>query len=597
MMIVFGARRFMHSPHVKSWFLVSSIGVLILCSVAAFWFRSIPERDAEPAMAMGWFVDVTDAVGLDFVHDAGPVDGCYFLPQVTGSGAAVFDFDRDGRLDLYLLTNGGPAAQSTNRLYRNMPDGTFKDVTEGSGLGITGYSMGVAIGDVNNDGLPDVLVTQYGGIKLFLNRGGGKFEDVTVAAGLVHPGWGTSAAFLDYDRDGWLDLVVVNYVDFDPSWICQGDGGRRDYCKPEVFSGTATRLFHNQGMNGANLHAAPVSFQDVTLASGLGHVPGPGLGVFCADFNGDAWPDIFVANDGAPNHLWINQHNGTFTEEAVPRGVAYNGLGLAQAGMGVACGDVGGNGLLDVFVTHLQGETHTLWKQGPRGMFLDRTGACGLARPAWQGTGFGTVFADFNNDGHLDLALVNGRVARRHEPVAAGRGPHWDWYVDRNQLFANDGDGRFRDVSVNNAGFCSRYNIGRGLACVDFNGDGKVDLLVTSLGDRARLYRNTSSGAGHWLRVRTRLRNALAPNDALKDRDAIGAEVTVEAGNRRWVRIVTAGDSYLCNSEANLHFGLGAHDRVDRITVCWPDGSRERFPPVAADQLIDVRQGKGEPVS
>ncbi len=361
-----------------------------------------------------WFRDDTDRAGLAFVHDAGDLNR-YAMPQIVGSGAALFDCDGDGRLDIYLLTNGGPKSASVNRLYKNMPDGTFQDVTAGSGLGIAGHSMGVAIGDVNNDGLPDVLVTQYGGIKLFLNRGGGKFADVTEAAGLVNPLWATSANFFDYDRDGWLDLVVVNYLDYDPSWPCTATNGAKDYCAPSVFRGTVTRLFHNRGLAGAGGTAdmPAVRFADVTVPAGLAKAPGPGLGVYCADFDGDGWPDIFVANDGKPNHLWINQHNGTFSEEAVARGVAVGVMGQAEGNMGVAIGDVNNDGLFDLYVSHLAWEHNTLWLQGPkRGVFRDRTARAGLLTAAWRGTGFGTLMADFDHDGWLDIAVVNGRVAR-----------------------------------------------------------------------------------------------------------------------------------------------------------------------------------------
>jgi hypothetical protein len=579
------------------------LGVTALACALAWWRgQSTPETTGSDGPDLGWFVDVTDRLGLDFVHDAGPV-GEYFMPQIFGSGAALFDFDGDGRLDMYLLSNGGPKATSTNRLYKNMPDGSFRDVTAGSGLGIAGHNMGVAIGDVNNDGLPDVLVTQYGGVKLFLNRGNGAFADVTKQAGLKNPAWGVSAAFFDYDRDGWLDLVVVNYLDYDPSWHCFGAGGARDYCTPRAFPGTVTRLFRNLGEREARSTVrrerdspALPRFQEVTLESGLGRIPGPGLGVVCADFDGDGWPDIFVANDGEANRLWINQRNGAFKEEAALRGVAYSGMGFALAGMGVAYGDVDGDGLMDVFVTHLREETHTLWKQGPRGLFLDRTAGTGLTRPHWQGTGFGTVLADFDLDGHLDLAVVNGHVARNNTIADVGLGSHWGWYTDRNQLFANDGKGRFVDVSQRNNAFCGRFNIARGLAWGDIGNDGKIDLLVATVADRARLYRNVVPTNGHWLMVRTRLPSPRDPRDPRLDRDALGAEVTVQTGQQHWLRLIHAASSYLSSSDPRAHFGLGDSDRVDRIMVRWPDGVREEFAGTKADCQVDVRKGQGRQV-
>jgi hypothetical protein len=314
-------------------------------------------------------------------------------------------------------------------------------------------------------------------VKLFLNNGDGTFTDVTKEAGLSNPGWGSSAAFFDYDRDGWLDLVVVNYVDYDPTWPCKGTHGDPDYCAPKTFHGRVSRLFHNVGArlppgkeNGPK--ATRVRFEDVTVSSGLGRLPGPGLGVICADFDGDGWPDVFIANDGAANCLWINQKDGTFKEEAVQRGVAYNGMGQAQAGMGVALGDVDGDGLFDLFVTHLTEETNTLWKQGPRGLFQDHTAPARLVAPAWRGTGFGTLLADFDHDGALDLAIVNGRVSARPVVEDSSLGPYWSSYGDRNQLFAGDGKGRFQDVSRHNSPFCGRYNVARGLVRGDVDGDG-----------------------------------------------------------------------------------------------------------------------------
>jgi hypothetical protein len=562
---------------------------VVVCSVA-FGCRSTgpspPDEDPDdgPPIA-AWFEDVTDKVGLDFTHDGGSIDKRYFMPQSIGSGAALFDFNGDGLLDIYLLQNGGPNSRSANRLYQQQPDGRFK-LVEHSGLEIAGHNMGVAIGDVNNDGFPDVLVTQYDGVKLFLNNGDGTFTDVTVDAGLENPGWGASAAFLDFDRDGWLDLVVVNYVDYDPTWHC-GSTPIADYCAPRTFPGRVTRLFRNLGRvtNGTG-KCNCVRFEDVTESAGLGHMPGPGLGVVCADFDGDGWPDIFIANDGAANHLWMNQHDGTFREEAVKRGVAYNRMAQAEAGMGIALGDFDGDGLFDLFATHLTQETNTLWRQGPRGLFLDHTAQSQVARTRWRGTGFGTVAGDFNQDGALDLAIVNGRVSKAETSANESLGSHWGRYAERNQLLLNDGAGRFRDVSPWNPAFCGTPNVARGLAMGVFdNQKGALDLLVTTIASRARLYRNCCPDRGHWLLIR-----AIDPERG--GRDSYGAEVRVKAGDRTWLRLINAGGSYLCSNDPRAHFGLGAIDRVDSIEVRWPeDGKTEMFKGCAADQLMTLSRG------
>jgi hypothetical protein len=525
-----------------------------------------------------WFEDVTEAVGLDFVHDPGPQGRDYFTPHTIGSGCA-FIHDSDGTLYLYLPQDAGPRSKVVNRLYRRTSSGRFEDVTAGSGLDVAGYGMGVAIGDVNNDGRPDVLLTEYGGIKLFLNEGGGKFRDVTAASGLLDPLWAVSAAFVDYDRDGWLDLVVVNYLDVDPKKECLTPQGTRDFCGPTAFAGTCSKLFHNRG--GA---AGKPRFEDVSFASGIGRVPGPGLGVVCADFNGDGWPDIFVANDGQPNRLWINCHDGTFKDEALSRGIAYPMLGTAYAGMGIAVGSTTNDGLLDLFVTHQATETNTLWKQGPPGTFHDRSAQAGLTTSAWHGTGFGTLMADFDNDGALDIAVVNGAVV----PGSAARGTglgFWEPWAQRNQLFANNGKGKFREISQANPTLCGGWNIGRGLAAADFDHDGGVDLLVTAIAGRARLLHNVAQGRGHWLEVRTLLPAA--------KRDAYGAEVRVRAGERQWLRLINPGESFLSSSSPIAHFGLGSVTAFDSIVVTWPDGKREAFPGGPADRLVELRQGEG----
>jgi hypothetical protein len=555
-------------------------GLLILCGLYSGCQppRTEPAADVE-ALEPPWFLDWTQEKGLHFQHDAGAAPDDYFMPQMIGSGAALFDFNGDDRLDIYLLQNGGSHG-ARNQLYQQMSDGRFRDVSEGSGLDIAGHNMGVAVGDVNNDGRPDVLVTRYDGIKLFRNQGDGQFVDVTDKAGLRNPSWGASAAFVDFDRDGWLDLVVVNYVDYDPSWPCTNLSGVRDYCAPHTFKGRVTRLFRNRSS------AEETRFEDVTLSSGLGRLAGPGLGVLCADFNGDGWPDVFIANDGAANRLWINQRDGTFQEEAVARGVAYNAMGQAEAGMGVALGDVDGDGLFDLYVTHLTEESNRLWRQGPRGLFRDQTASAGLVQGRGHGTGFGTVLGDFNLDGALDLAIANGRVNKAPRGANDALGPHWSLYAERNQIFANDGGGHFRDVSPSNPALCATANIARGLAYGDIDNDGKLDLLVTTIAGPARLYHNVAWPDGHWLCVR-----AVDPERG--GRDALGAEVRIHAGRRSWVRWINPATSFLCSNDPRAHFGLGSVERVDDITVLWPDGSREVFAGGPADCLRTLQKGKG----
>jgi hypothetical protein len=559
------------------WRVLLALSALFTLSFLSCDPKKQPAPSAED-FGPAWFEEITEAVGLNFQHQAGP-GGSYFLPEIMGSGAACFDCDNDGRLDLYLLQNSGPNSPAKNRLFRQKVDGSFEDISVKSGLDVSGYGMGVAIADVNNDGWQDVLITEFGGVRLFLNNGNCTFTEVTKEVGLDSVHWATSASFFDYDRDGWLDLVVVHYVDYQPGTHCTGTKARPDYCHPAMFQGTATYLFHNLGRQ-AN---GRIAFEDVTARAGLARRTGPGLGVLCADFNGDGWPDIFVANDAKPNHLWINQKDGTFREEAVARGCAYDSMGRTNGNMGIAYGDVDNDGLPDLFVTHLTSETNTLWKQGSIGLYSDRTMEAGLSKPHWRGTGFGVVMGDFAQRGCLDLALVNGRVSRF--PGAPADGFHWQDYAEQNQLFANDGQGHFRDISPGNPAFCGAPAIGRGLCAGDICGNGRIDLLATYVQGPARLYRNIAPHAGHWLIVR-----AFAP--AWK-RDAYGATVTIRAGGKQFTRLIQPASSYLCSNDPAAHFGLGNTDRVDSIRVFWPDGVVEEFSGCAADQRLTLRKGEG----
>ena len=534
----------------------------------------------EMAAAGDWFADITDAAGINFVHDPG-AHGKYLMPEHIGSGCALFDFNCDGRLDIMLIQNAGPDSPKRHQLYRQETSGKFTDVSEGSGLNVAAFGMGVAIGDVNNDGWPDVLLTEYGGIRLFMNRAGQHFEDVSTEYELVNPKWAASAAFFDYDRDGWLDLVVANYIDYDPTHQCYDESGAMDYCSPEGAPPTVTRLFHNLG---------GVKFEDATVSSGLVQAPGPGLGVVCADFNADRWPDIFIADDEKPNRLFINQRDGTFTEEAAVRGVAFNALGQVAADMGIGLGDVDGDLVFDLFVTHLDQEFHNLWQQGPRGVFQDRTAEVGLTQSAWRGTGFGTVMADFDLDGALDLALVNGRIKRDRYADSTGTDDFglpapWPAYAQRSQLFHNDGRGVFRDVSLSNGAFCGVPIVGRGLACGDIDNDGDIDLLAVGIAGPARLYRNVAKRLGHWLTVR-------ATDPEHGGRDAHGALLTVHCGNRAFWGMVNPAQSYLSSHDPRVHFGLGTATRFDRIHVVWPDGKEEWFPGGETDRFVLLERGE-----
>ena len=551
--------------------------------MAGLAFTNGCKRSFSPAPSSAstpeWFADITAKSGFQFTHVAGTN---YFMPDQVGSGVALFDYDNDGRLDVYLVQNGGTNSGARNQLFHQDADGAFRNMSEGSGLNVIGRGMGAFAGDVNNDGWPDLLVTEYGAVRLFQNLSGGKFREVTREAGLDNPRWAAPASFIDYDRDGWLDIVVGNYVDYDPTHVCHDVHGQQDFCAPKAFPDTSSRLWRNATKQSG---AAP-QFEDSTEQSGIFRPPGVALGLVCADFDGDGWPDIFCSDDGRPNRLFINKRNGTFSEEAAQRGLAFNAMGATAANMGTAFADVDGDGLGDLFITHLTDEFHSLFKQGPRGTFADQIAAAGLQQQAWRGTGFGTVLADFNCDGAPDLASANGLVRRMLQgqtPVARGVHPWWTRYAQKAQLFVNDGAGKFRDVSPSQKALSGEAMIGRSLAVGDFDNDGAPDLVLCSVGGPVRVLKNIAPSRGHWLKLRL-----LLPQQG--NRDAIGAETIVTAGRKKFWAVLQPSTSYLASNDPTLHFGLGTAANVDSIEVLWPDGVRETFAGGAADKVMVLRK-------
>jgi hypothetical protein len=534
------------------------------------------------------FVDATAETGLSFTHDNGAT-GQLYMPEMMGSGVALFDYDNDGDLDVYLVQgatiDAGARAATGNRLFRN--DGVvngvphFTDVTARAGVGMTGVGMGVAIGDVDNDGWQDLYVTAFGSNVLYRNRGDGTFEDATARAHVDDPRWTTSAAFIDYDRDGDQDLFLANYVAFTRAGnkVCTDHAGARDYCPPGAYAPVPTRLFRNDG---------GMTFTDVTESSGVARAYGAGLGVAVGDLDGDGWPDIYVANDATPNQLWINRHDGTFEDRGLLSGTAFNALGRPEGSMGIALGDADNDGDEDLFVTNIVGESHVLYLNDGTGNFEDARTKSGLGAATAGMTGFGTGWIDYDNDGRLDLFLTNGAVniieGQRGEKVP---------YRQHSQLFHNEGGGRFREVSAEAGPFFQQLLVGRGVAFGDLDNDGDVDMVVTTNNGPAFVLLNqttapgrAASSGGHWIEI------ALRSQDGSRAITGARIGVTRDGLPTLWRRARTDG-SYLSASDARVHVGLGDQSRITRIVVQWPDGVSESFDGVAADRITTLRRGAG----
>ncbi len=527
-----------------------------------------------------------------FRHEVGALDG-YSMPQIMGSGGALLDIDNDSELDVLLIqgaTNDSVNSLPGLKLFRQEAPNQFNDITTNSGISAPGFGMGCAVGDVDNDGDVDVYITRYGEDSLHLNQGDGRFTDTTVASGISNPQWGTAASFFDYDRDGWLDLFVVNYVDFFPGSICEDGAGRRDFCGPESLAGTTCKLYHNiTAKTTADGRAGEgPQFEDVTVSSGIARRVGKGLGVICRDFDMDGRQDIFVANDGLENFLWIQHDNFVFSNEALLRGVALNRVGEAEANMGVVTDDFDRDGFSDLLITHLREESDTLYRGTQMGQFTDQTVASGLAVTSLPFTSFGITAVDFDHDADLDVAICNGGVKRGASTVASDADPFWRDYAQRNEVYLNNGRGNFvSEEGLGGSSFTRDVEVSRALLSGDMDNDGDIDLLVTNCAGPARLFRNDFPKQGNWL--------SITAYDPALNRVAIGAQIQLVAGKLVMNREVNPSTGYLGSNDPRVHFGLGNAPRYDAIRVYWPSGSGEleEFPGGQLNQQITLTRGAG----
>ncbi len=526
-------------------------------------------------------VDITHQAGLAFIHQV-PAEHNFSMPDILGSGAAAFDANLDGRLDLYLVNSRG-----ANRLYLQRADGRLEDTTSSSGAGDLGYGMGSTLGDIDNDGDLDLYVTNLGQDVLLRNNGDGTFEDVSAAWGINIEDWSVSSGFFDYDQDGWLDLYVVKYVDYDPSKRCASISGRPDYCGPTAFPPVADLLLRN--------HAGQ-RFENVSNQFGFADKPRAGLGLAIADFNNNDRLDLLVANDGEENQLWLHTAEG-FSELGVAFGVAVNQLGRTEAGMGVVLADLNGDLELDLLLTHLENESNTLYLNRNGTGLEDRSGGSGLAMASLPWTGFGVDALDLDLDGDLEIAIANGKVrftnlgrtgaADGDEPRTSSSASQpqdtSERYAEPNLIFDNLGQGKFEKLACART-FTDRRRTSRGLLAADYDGDGDADLLITNNQGPAELWENVSP-RGNWLSVR-----AIDPG---LGRDAIGAIVRVHTNESSQVRPISHVRSYLMAGEATALFGLGTNQLADSVEIHWPGGDWESFGVHRSNQTLVLEKGRG----
>jgi enediyne biosynthesis protein E4 len=529
------------------------------------------------------FRDITAQAGIHFTHNNGAF-GRKWLPETMGPGCAFIDYDNDGFPDI-LLVNGqdwpghGKSGVTTPKLYHNNHDGTFTDVTRKSGLGISLFGLGVAVGDYDNDGFDDIFISAVGQSHLFHNNGNGTFTDVTQSAGLWGPNeFSTSAAWVDYDRDGKLDLVVANYVQWSEKTdlYCSLDGSHKSYCTPESYKGTSARLWHNLG-NG--------KFEEATQKAGLYDPASKGLGVAILDYNNDGWPDILIANDTQPNKLYLNKKNGTFEERAVSAGIGFSEDGVARAGMGVDAADYDRSGSASLIITNFSNQMLSLYHNEGNGLFVDEAPRSEVGRATLVTLGFGCFFLDYDNDGWQDIFVADGHIEDQIETVQ--KRVH---YAEPPHLFRNlgagkSGNGKFEEVTDQVGSAFAAPKVARGAAFADINNDGALDILVTTNGGPAHLYLN-QGGTNQSLRIKL--------VGTKSNRDGIGAVVRVSAGDdRQWLTMKT-GSSYLSQSELVLTFGMGSKTKADAVEIDWPSGQVDKLAHVASGQTITVQEAKGQ---
>jgi enediyne biosynthesis protein E4 len=526
------------------------------------------------------YTDVRTSAKITFQQDSTQTEEKYYL-ETMGTGVAWLDYDQDGLMDLFFVQSAAtdiykPAHPLRCALYHNNGDGTFTDVTEKAGVGGEGhYGQGVAVGDFDNDGYPDLYVTGYGRAILYHNNGDGTFTDVTAKAGVTDQGgWSTSAGWFDYDKDGWLDLVVTNYIDWTPKnnlWCGERRPGYRSYCHPGNYKGQHIKLYHNN-------HDG--TFTDVSDASGVGKPEAKGMGVVLADFNNDGWPDIAIANDSWPNFLFINKHNGTFEDVSLFSGIAASEDGRYEAGMGIDAADVDGDGWLDVYITHLDFELNRLYRNSRDGTFADETYRSGIGNKAVLMSGVAMKFLDYDNDGWNDILQANGsmldNVSLYHSEVS---------YKEPLLMFRNLGRGRFEKVSEALGLDFMHPIVGRGLATADYDNDGDIDIVTNNRGDYPSLLRNDGGNANHWLTVQL--------IGTKSNRDGTGAFLKLTSEGSVQVEQAKGGGSYMSASDPRIHFGLAQRTKIDSLEITWPSGQIDRLTNLPMDQIIAVKEGAG----